>query len=181
MNHHQLQTAQQGFTLIELMLVAAVIGLLAAIALPAYQDYIIRSRITEGLALAQSAKIIIATDGIANLTDLNNSATSWNNQGANSKYVTSVLIDRATGIIEVTFNHLTVGLTPGQNKIQLAPWVRDTGAPVAFATALAAATPSSVDWVCVSATAITAANQGMPTPDLGATGVIANYVPAPCR
>ena len=51
---------QKGFTLIELMIVVAIIGILAAIALPAYQDYTIRSKVTEGLSLAAAAKLAVA-------------------------------------------------------------------------------------------------------------------------
>ena len=51
---------QQGFTLIELMIVVAIIGILAAVAIPAYQDYTIRARVTEGLSLASGAKTAVA-------------------------------------------------------------------------------------------------------------------------
>ncbi len=55
-----LNKMQKGFTLIELMIVVAIIGILAAIAIPAYQDYTIRAKVTEGLNLADSAKTAVA-------------------------------------------------------------------------------------------------------------------------
>ncbi|WP_376747650.1 MULTISPECIES: pilin [Comamonas] len=54
------RTMQKGFTLIELMIVVAIIGILAAVALPAYQDYTVRARVTEGLSLATAAKTAVA-------------------------------------------------------------------------------------------------------------------------
>ena len=55
-----LKNIQKGFTLIELMIVVAIIGILAAIAIPAYQDYTIRAKVTEGLNLASSAEVAVA-------------------------------------------------------------------------------------------------------------------------
>lgn len=92
--------AQKGFTLIELMITVAIVGILAAVALPAYQDYTIRAQVTEGMSLAAGAKSTVA-EFYANKGDLPADNTEAGYSGATGKYVTGVEID--AGVITATF------------------------------------------------------------------------------
>src|SRR5215470_17245280 len=97
-----MKKVQQGFTLIELMIVVAIIGILAAIAIPAYQDYTVRAQVSEGLNLAAAAKAAVAESylntGVAplNRTKAGMSANANDTQG---KYVGSVEITNGSILV----------------------------------------------------------------------------------
>ena len=105
---------QKGFTLIELMIVIAIIGILAAIAIPAYQDYTIRSKVSEGLNLAGAAKLAVsetydATGSFpASMASYGLPATASSISG---NYVTSIAVG-TSGLITITYNNSNMGGTP---------------------------------------------------------------------
>ncbi|HEV8330394.1 MAG TPA: pilin [Steroidobacteraceae bacterium] len=113
---------QKGFTLIELMIVVAIIGILAAIAIPAYQDYTIRSQVSEGLSLAGAAKAAVAEsfsqtgEAPVNRLVAGMSATATDTSG---KYVTAVEV--AAGTITITYGNEANAKING-NNLALTPY-----------------------------------------------------------
>ncbi len=129
----QIQRAQRGFTLIELMIVVAIVGILAAIALPAYQDYTVRARVTEGLSLAAAAKTAVAENASSGTSPLD---AGWN-APTQTASVQSVAIEASNGSITISYKS-----NAGGSTIILSP--------TSDGTALTAGTipSSSINWIC---------------------------------
>jgi len=126
---------QKGFTLIELMIVIAIIGILAAIAIPAYQDYTIRSKVSEGLNMAGAAKLAVAetfdSSGALKLTN-----TSYGLPVPNSiagTYVGS--ISAVTSLVTITYRTIAAGKVDAGDSVVLTA-----------NTTL----PGSTQWTCTS-------------------------------
>lgn len=122
-----MSSRQQGFTLIELMIVVAIVGILAAIAIPAYQDYTIRAKVTEGLSLAAAAKLAVSETVQSGTAVANVDASAAGYSFSATDQVSTIGI--AGGVITVTYKDLGSGIKP---IITLTPTVSGTN-PITWA------------------------------------------------
>ncbi len=143
---------QQGFTLIELMIVVAIIGILAAIAIPAYQDYTVRAKITEAVNAAAPAKTSLAEYLISQNAYPADASAAGFTTNIDSKYVRSVKYngDASGGTINVTIKGVAVGggLADNDEAVILSP-IWSAGA-------------ATVDWKCKAGSNLTSKLKYLP-------------------
>ena len=160
------RNVQKGFTLIELMIVVAIIGILAAVALPAYQDYTKRAKVVEGLSLASSAKTTVAENAASSRPY----SSGWTTPAATPN-VKSIAIDDTNGAITITYN----APVETDKTLILRPYTGVATSPVALPTSVNAgyAPPDgAINWACGALGAAAPATAGT---------LNAKFAPANCR
>ena len=146
----------KGFTLIELMIVVAIIGVLAAIAIPAYQDYTIRAKVTEGLNLASATKILV-TENAATALPLDAGFV----RGPSTKNISFIAIDQSNGEIKIKYNPVAGGMS-GADTIVFIP-TYDNGRPLLGDANKSIVPHTAIQWSCSGGT------------------LVAKYRPSVCR
>ena len=176
---------QKGFTLIELMIVVAIIGILAAVALPAYQDYTVRAKISEAVIAGSTVKGLLSeafqTDSITGLTAAGTAYNAIPAVQKASKYVTDVCVGPACVAGTPWQVTITVAATAGNGIPTTVNGTQLVLSPNVQGAVPTAASVGAIDWACTSATVQTATARGLGNRAVSATPLLAKYAPSECR